>query len=113
MPCPHAASLLLRNLERIRKRKPSFRRAINCPQGQFASRLAAGLGFEPRKADSESAVIPFHHPAIWEYFITSPSGAPPPPGNAKIKSTGRPPCSEIATTPPSAWSVPSRSTGDA
>ncbi len=28
------------------------------------SKVAAGLGFEPRKADSESAVIPFHHPAI-------------------------------------------------
>lgn len=26
--------------------------------------MAAGLGLEPRQADSESAVLPLHHPAI-------------------------------------------------
>ena len=26
-------------------------------------KMAAGLGFEPRHADPESAVLPLHHPA--------------------------------------------------
>src|SRR4051812_35382903 len=33
-------------------------------QGRLSvgQKLAGGLGFEPRKTESESAVIPFHHP---------------------------------------------------
>src|SRR5437879_5732814 len=38
----------------------------------YLFKLAAGLGLEPRKADSESAVIPFHHPASRVYFNRFP-----------------------------------------
>ena len=41
-------------------------------QNCFARALKAGtpgLGFEPRKEDSESSVIPFHHPGILCYYI--------------------------------------------
>ena len=27
---------------------------------------AGGLGFEPRQAESESAVLPLHHPPVWD-----------------------------------------------
>ena len=30
--------------------------------------MAAGLGFEPRQTDSESVVLPLHHPAIQEKY---------------------------------------------
>ena len=36
----------------------------NWDYGDYEGILVAGLGFEPRQADSESAVLPLHNPAV-------------------------------------------------
>ena len=34
------------------------------PKGSYEQKVAGGLGFEPRQADPECAVLPLYHPPI-------------------------------------------------